>query len=246
MRTLFALALMLIASPALAAPTITASGTNTSIIVIVAGGPGNLTDWIGISTKSGAFLAGLYLNGSANPPTTKITAATVVFPGQPIGDYVANFYPNNSQTVIASTAFTIGAAAAGVSSLTCTGTGISCSKSTGDVTITGSAVAGPAGPAGPTGPAGPQGPKGDKGDTGLAGPAGSIGPIGPAGPAGPVGPQGPKGSMARGAPVKGATCNDGDSLYDYDNPTTPTTRFIWTCGSNGKWSRDQAITISPW
>ena len=77
-----------------------------------------------------------------------------------------------------------------------------------------------------------------------------TGPItvtGVQGDKGDPGPPGPKGNMARGTPLKGSACMDGDSFYDYDNPTAPTKRYTWTCGPGSRWYQDTPpIAVSPW
>jgi len=79
---------------------------NAAVTVTVAGGPGNLTDWVGLASSGSpdtSFLSGWqYLNGA--------TSATLHFTAPATGgNYEARFYVNNSFTVIARTTFVVAA-----------------------------------------------------------------------------------------------------------------------------------------
>jgi len=203
------------AIPSDAAPLVSGSVTGNAIAAQVTGGPANPTDWVSLErVADGSIVTWRYLNGQQTvPPAQGLAAATVSFPLPPDGSYFFHLYANNGSKVLATSAnFAVSATAkppaGGVTSLKCVGA-VNCSGTTGDVTITGTEVAGPTGP---------------------------------------------KGNMGRGIPLKGIPCDglhnngqDGDSFYDYDNPTTPTGYYIWTCSSNGKWYRNTTlIPIAPW
>jgi glucose/arabinose dehydrogenase len=68
------------------APTVTLAGGTVSpgatISFTVAGGPGNVTDWVGLyptSAADGEFIAWQYLNGLMTPPTGGVAGATLLF-----------------------------------------------------------------------------------------------------------------------------------------------------------------------
>jgi hypothetical protein len=92
-----------------ATPTVTPSATTVgpgqAVLVTVANGPGNTTDWIGLfgrTTADGSPLAWRYLNGTQTPPTSGLTSATVTFTmPQARGTYNFRFFRSNSLTKLA-------------------------------------------------------------------------------------------------------------------------------------------------
>lgn len=231
---------LLLCAPAVAfATTLTATVNPNNIVVDVKDGPGNSLDWLALRSNEagGSTVTWTYLNGQQKSfPNPGLKNATLTFARPLPSSFTYHFtlYINNGQAVAAnSNTFTITdqptspSSSGGVSSLHCSGS-VSCSPATGDVTVTGSQQPGPAGPAGPPGP------------------AGTVGPQGPAGPAGAKGDTGDPGSIAKGTPTPGSSCDNDDSLYDYDSQTNPTKRYTYTCGPNNKWFRDDPpVNIVP-
>jgi hypothetical protein len=89
--------------------TVTVSGGAT-VTVAVAGGPGQVGDWLGLYRVGGTvsqWLDWKYLNGTRTRPATGLTAATVTFtlPSGP-GNYQVRFFANDTTTLL-STSSTI-------------------------------------------------------------------------------------------------------------------------------------------
>jgi hypothetical protein len=86
-------------------------GEGAALMVNVANGPGNRTDWVGLAvagTPDGAFMAWAYLNGTQTPPAVGVTSATVMMTAPTSdGPYEARFYPNNARTVSARASFAV-------------------------------------------------------------------------------------------------------------------------------------------
>ncbi len=82
-----------------------------ALVVNIANGPGNTTDWVGLAaagTPDTAFIAWAYLNGTQTPPAVGVTSATVMMTAPTTdGPYEARFYPNNALTVSARTSFAV-------------------------------------------------------------------------------------------------------------------------------------------
>jgi hypothetical protein len=82
-----------------------------ALMVNVANGPGDTTDWVGLAaagTPDRALIAWAYLNGTQTPPAAGVTSATVMMTAPTsAGPYEARFYPNNAWTVTARTSFTV-------------------------------------------------------------------------------------------------------------------------------------------
>jgi hypothetical protein len=82
-----------------------------ALMVNVANGPGDTTDWVGLAaagTPDTAFIAWAYLNGTQTPPAAGVTSATVMMTAPTSdGPYEARFYPNNLWTVTARSSFTV-------------------------------------------------------------------------------------------------------------------------------------------
>jgi hypothetical protein len=82
-----------------------------ALMVNVANGPGNTTDWVGLAaagTPDTGFIAWAYLNGTQTPPAAGVTSATVMMTAPTSdGPYEARFYPNNAWTVTARSSFTV-------------------------------------------------------------------------------------------------------------------------------------------
>src|SRR6185295_14700060 len=92
----------LTASVTPAAATVSAG---TSIGFVVAGGPGNTGDWVGLyRTAAGdtAYMAWQFLNGMTTTPMIGLTGATLQFaaPSTP-GTYEVRFFSNNTYTRLA-------------------------------------------------------------------------------------------------------------------------------------------------
>ena len=91
------------------APTVTVTdptvAAGTSIEFVVAGGPANPVDWVGLyrtTTGDGAYLTWQYLNGTKMAPATGQSGATLQF-AAPItpGTYELRFFSNNTFTRLA-------------------------------------------------------------------------------------------------------------------------------------------------
>jgi hypothetical protein len=52
--------------------------------------------------------------------------------------------------------------------------------------------------------------------------------------------------MARGTPVKGSACNDGDNLYATDHTTTPPTSTFYLCDQTLHWGSVGPFTLAPY
>ena len=98
-------------------PTISADRTTVSrggqVKAIVAGGPGNRSDWVGLYRSAATDTQGgvdeRYLNGSYSMPAAGLTSATVTFtaPSTP-GTYNFRFFASNGYTRLAvSKSFTV-------------------------------------------------------------------------------------------------------------------------------------------
>src|SRR5438270_4990192 len=108
----FAIFAFLLAPIPVTAQTITAAPTTVpargTVTVTIANGPGNTTDWVAlypIGANAGAYLDWQFLNGQRTAPATGLTAATLTFtmPAAP-GTYEFRFFPNNTFTLLATTA----------------------------------------------------------------------------------------------------------------------------------------------
>ena len=92
-------------------PTTLAAGAIAT--VVVAGGPGNTTDWVGLYTSDQHILISRkYLNGSTpTPPTTALTAATLEFrmptPSGGSGNYKFYFLREPSHVLASTTVVTV-------------------------------------------------------------------------------------------------------------------------------------------
>jgi hypothetical protein len=79
--------------------------TGTSIDFVVAGGPANPADWVGLFATSAAdtgYIAWQLLNGSTTAPTTGLSGATLRFRAPLVpGTYEARFFRNNTYTRLA-------------------------------------------------------------------------------------------------------------------------------------------------
>ena len=93
-------------------PTVTAGPATVApggtITVTVANGPGNVRDWVGLFTVTGAdtpSISWLYLNGTWTAPAQALTEATLVFtaPTTP-GTYQFRFFANDGYTRLATSA----------------------------------------------------------------------------------------------------------------------------------------------
>jgi len=110
-------------------PSITVNGSSNAVVtegsaitVVVANGPGNTTDWVGLAALGApdtAFLDWDYLSGSQLPPSAGLSSAAITMRAPASdGSYEARFYPNNGLTVAARTAFTVQGAAQAVITVT--------------------------------------------------------------------------------------------------------------------------------
>jgi len=218
------LALLLVSLPAAAAPTLTISpptvAPGSPITVSVRGAGGSASDWV---WAPGATPEWAYLTGSKDWPgsTTPIVSADLTFMASATpGFYAVTFYANNDTkiTLAGPVAYTVAAGAPVPPPPAGSGvTSLNCKDAASCTPTTGNVVL--------TVPKQP----------------------GPPGPVGLTGPTGPQGNMARGTPVKGSTCADGDSFYNYDSPTAPKLRYTWTCGADLKWHQDKfAVSVVPW
>ena len=109
-------------APPPATTSITVNGASNTVVtegaalmVNVANGPGNTTDWVGLAAAGAsdtAFIAWAYLNGTQSPPAVGVGSATVTMTAPTTdGPYEARFYPNNLWTVTARTGFSVAGAA---------------------------------------------------------------------------------------------------------------------------------------
>jgi hypothetical protein len=91
-------------SPTLTPSTLTAAA-GAMVQLMVANGPGNRTDWVGLhrlGTGSTGYYSWTYLNGIQSPPQIGLTSATLSFVMPPTpGSYEFRLYRSNSTTVIA-------------------------------------------------------------------------------------------------------------------------------------------------
>src|SRR3989344_8611418 len=89
--------------------TITANATEAApgaqITVTVAGGPGNISDWIAVALPSAAhtsYVNWKYLSGTQSQPSTGKTSATITFTmPQSAGTYEFRLFANNGYTLLA-------------------------------------------------------------------------------------------------------------------------------------------------
>ncbi len=79
------------------------------VVVTVANGPGNTTDWVGIAVAGSAnnkYLSYVYLNGKQTPPTAGLTNAVVTLAAPTVGTlFEVRFFLKDSFTLITSTTF---------------------------------------------------------------------------------------------------------------------------------------------
>ena len=84
------------------------TATASAYTVVVSGGPGNPTDWVGVyvvGSANNAELASQYLSGTLTPPTVGMTSATLTFPAQTgAGPYEVRFFPSNSHNPVLASA----------------------------------------------------------------------------------------------------------------------------------------------
>ena len=89
--------------------TVVAEGV--ALMVELANGPGNATDWVGLAaagTPDRSYIAWAYLNGTQTPPAVGATSATVMMTAPASdGPYEARFYPDNAWVVTARTSFVV-------------------------------------------------------------------------------------------------------------------------------------------
>ena len=111
----FAIFLIVVASPASAQPTLRVNGVvapdaitipvGSTVFVGVAGGPGHPADWVGLYLGDGVdapLVAWTYLNGSAQPPTSGLSDATIpwLLPAQP-GSYHFRLFAGQGSILLA-------------------------------------------------------------------------------------------------------------------------------------------------
>jgi uncharacterized protein YegP (UPF0339 family) len=80
-------------------PTPVSVQPGSTVSVQITGGPGNLTDWVALTTNGApdsSYLAWMYLNGTTTPPAEGLTSATLTFtlPNSP-GTYEFRLFVNN-------------------------------------------------------------------------------------------------------------------------------------------------------
>ena len=82
---------------------------SAALMVKVANGPGNTTDWVALAaagTPDTAVIAWRFLNGTQTPPAVGVASATIMMTAPSSdGPYEARFYPNNNWTVTARASF---------------------------------------------------------------------------------------------------------------------------------------------